>query len=117
MIRKSKWAKIAEKATRWLALSQDELNQLSTRELLLILQFSRGRAICSCGKGYHCGDDVLSEGELERNRRRFELGIRVKTALLSEWNGAPREHVPSKAEGKATRRLASNRREKKAMRF
>ena len=41
--------------------SNEQLEKLTTRHLTEILESARGRIICSCGKGHHCGDEVLTE--------------------------------------------------------
>ena len=59
----------------------DDLQELTTRHLLEVLDSSRNRIICSCGNGSNCGDSVLSPEERESNQAQQDLYSRVKQVL------------------------------------
>ncbi len=75
--------------TQYHTYSLDDLSKLSTRHLLNILDSSRGRYICSCGKGHHCGDDVLRPDEKWFNDKQDILKSDVLSILKT------REHLKS----------------------
>ena len=80
--------------------SLDDLSKLSTRHLLNILESSRGHIICSCGKGHHCGDDVLTSDEKWFNDKQDILKNAVKSILKT------REHLTStKPTGKVEKKV------------
>lgn len=83
-------------------LSVEDLNKLGTRELLNALESSRGKIICSCGKGHHCGDDVLREDEIAWNIKQDNLYDRLKEILKNREDIKPKV-VPKKAEKKKMR--------------
>lgn len=62
-------------------LSFDQLNQLGTRELVSALESARGRIICSCGKGCHCGDSALDSHEIQWNTQQAQLYKSLKMVL------------------------------------
>jgi hypothetical protein len=80
-------------------LSHDELNKLGTRELVNALESSRGRIICSCGKGHHCGDEVLDQDEKAWNQSQSALYSNLKD-ILKDREDVTRREVPRKAEKK-----------------
>ncbi len=96
-------------------MSFDELMKLPTRTLLLLYRISKSwRYYCSCGKEYHCGDDVLSESELAHNRFLVQFREKLKAHLDTL------EHVPRPSERRAIREQKIRERrpmEKKRMRF
>lgn len=83
-------------------LSMEELNRLGTRELVNALESSRGKIICSCGKGNHCGDDVLDEDEQAWNSKQQDLSLRLKDVLKNREDLSRRE-VHRKVEKKKMR--------------
>jgi hypothetical protein len=80
-------------------LSVEELNKLGTRELVNALESARGRAICSCGKSHHCGDDVLDQEERDWNKKQSELFLKLKD-ILKDREDVTRKDVPKKAQKK-----------------
>jgi len=80
-------------------LSIEELNKLGTRELVNALESARGKAICSCGNGNHCGDDVLTQEEKDWNKQQSELFLRLKEALKGRED-VSRKEVPKKQQKK-----------------
>ena len=84
---------------KYQAQTIEELNKLGTRELLNVLESSRGQIICSCGKGNHCGDDVLKEEEIDWNKKQDELKVKVKDILKDREDLTPNK-VAKKAEKK-----------------
>ncbi len=62
-------------------LSIEELNKLGTRELVHVLESSRGHIICSCGKGNHCGDETLTQDEKLWNEQQKALYTNLKEIL------------------------------------
>lgn len=89
--------------------SVEELSKLNTRHLLAMLKTTRSRHVCSCGPGWDCGDEVLSDWEREDNQKRFELGIRLKQVLKD------RPHVARDSKERTARNFGG--REKKVMRY
>lgn len=85
--------------TKYHELNVEELNKLGTRELLNVLESARGRVICSCGKGYHCGDDVLDEEQQQWNIQQRALEKRLKE-VLSHRENITKKQVPKKVEKK-----------------
>ena len=80
-------------------LSVEELNKLGTRELVNALESTRGRAICSCGKSHHCGDDALDQEERDWNKQQSELCVRLKE-VLKDREDVTRKEVPKKVQKK-----------------
>lgn len=79
--------------------TKEELGRLSTEHLIHILESTRGRKICSCGKGHHCGDDVLDEHDQMWNDRQDNLQTAVREVLASRPN-VPRTKQAPKREKK-----------------
>ena len=95
-----------------LELTDEELEKLNTRHLLAAHRRSRGSFyVCSCGPGYHCGDDVLPLDEQVTNQKVREFRVRLKLILDA------REHVPTSAQAKARTVRRDGRPEKKQMRY
>lgn len=69
--------------------SVQDLEKLTTQHLQHILKSARGRITCGCGKGMHCGDDVLDQDERDYNKAQEALLERVKPVL------SKREHIVS----------------------
>lgn len=86
--------------TKYHEYSEDDLNKLSTRHLINILESARGKIICSCGKGHHCGDDVLTCEEREFNNNQYELKAKVKHILKTREHLLPSTKPTKKAEKK-----------------
>ena len=61
--------------------SNEQLQALTTRHLTEILESTRGRIICSCGKGNHCGDEALTAEEIQFNQQQAQLYKKVKEVL------------------------------------
>lgn len=95
--------------TEWHGKGSKELGALSAPQLLRLLELSRSRATCSCGRD--CGDEYINQAGRDFNQKQFELSVRAKAAL------AGREHVPSRAEGKAARRERQARPERKVLKY
>ena len=74
--------------------SQEQLMALKTPHLLCVLGSARGRAICSCGKGHHCGDDFLDPEQLLFNQKQEELLGKVKAILSTRENVVSRKPTP-----------------------
>lgn len=87
----------------------EQLSALGTRHLIALLKASKNRMTCGCGPGYHCGDDLLSESDLEFNRLQWELGVRVKQILNS------RPHLERNTRARTARNFGGK--EKKIMRY
>lgn len=87
--------------------SVEQLMKLTTNHLVQILGSARGRIICSCGKGHHCGDEVLDEGEKQFNQNQESLFQKLKQVL------ATREHLFNQIKSAKT----VKRQEKKVMRY
>lgn len=81
------------------SLNNQQLNSLGTRELVNVLESSRGQIICSCGKGHHCGDDALEQDERQWNAEQEQLKMRVKD-ILKDREDISRKEVPRKTEKK-----------------
>jgi uncharacterized FlgJ-related protein len=84
-------------------LSIQDLSKIGTRELVNALESSRGKIICSCGKGHHCGDEVLDKKEQFFNLQQDQLYDTLKEILKD------REDVSTK--------IVSKKIEKKKMRY
>lgn len=69
--------------------SAQDLEKLNTRHLKHILESARGRITCGCGKGMHCGDEVLDTNERDFNLAQAALVERIKPVL------SKREHIVS----------------------
>lgn len=80
-------------------LSVEDLGKLGTRELVSALESSRGRNICSCGKGHHCSDDALTEEERIWNDKQYDLYMNLKS-ILKNREDVSRKEVPQKKEKK-----------------
>lgn len=80
-------------------LSVENLNKMGTRELVSALESSRGQNICSCGKGNHCGDDVLTAKERLWNDKQYDLYMNLKD-ILETREDVSRKEVPQKKEKK-----------------
>ena len=76
--------------------SNEQLQALTTRHLTEILDSTRGRIICSCGKGNHCGDDVLDTDELKFNEQQGELYTKVKEVLSTRESLVSTKQVKKK---------------------
>ena len=59
--------------------TDEELEKFTTRHLDAIHKAAYYRNTCSCGPGYHCGDDVLTEEERQQNAqfRAFQYRVRL----------------------------------------
>jgi hypothetical protein len=80
-------------------MDTEELDKLGTRELVNALESSRGRVICSCGKGCHCGDEVLTDDDRLWNKQQAELKTRLKSVLETREDLTPAD-IPRKVEKK-----------------
>lgn len=87
--------------------SIEQLMKLTTNHLVHILGSARGRIICSCGKGHHCGDEVLEANEKQFNQNQESLFQRLKQVL------ATRENLFNQVKSAKT----VKRQEKKVMRY
>lgn len=68
-------------ASNYHGKSKEELKQLPLNQLRHLLKLSRSIFTCSCGPGYHCGDDVLPTEEQEYNKKQRLLRQRCIEAL------------------------------------
>lgn len=66
--------------------TSDQFQALTTRHLTEILESSRGLITCSCGKGNHCGDEVLTTSERAFNNSQDTLFNQVKAILDTREN-------------------------------
>lgn len=83
-------------------MSAEELGKLGTRELLNVLESSRGQNICSCGNGHHCGDEVIECDEQIFNAQQQDLYTQVKDILKDREDLTPKP-FPKKIEKKKMR--------------
>lgn len=74
----------------------EQLQELSTRHLKEILGSARGRIICDCGKGHHCGDDVLQEDEKNFNEKKEVLVDKLKSIMKTRDNLVSTKQVKKK---------------------
>ena len=74
--------------------SDEDLQKLTTPHLLSLRDQAYHRFICSCGKGHHCGDEVLRKDEQDFNDAQSALRKRI-IAILNT-----REHVGTSAQRK-----------------
>lgn len=93
-------------AEKYRGASDETLQGLTTRALLLLLKRTRVSPMCSCGVS-SCTSGPAYDAEFEKAQS--DLKARLKTIL------ATREHVPSVSEALMLRRTLANRHEKKTM--
>ena len=82
--------------TQYHDYSVQELEKLNTRHLKHILESARGRITCGCGKGNHCGDDVLDTNERDYNMAQEALVERIKPVLSQRENIVSTKQVKKK---------------------
>lgn len=76
--------------------THEQLQELTTRHLKEILESARGRIICDCGKGHHCGEDVLTEDEKNFNEKQEVLVEKLKVIMKTRENLVSTKQVKKK---------------------
>ena len=76
--------------------TSNQLQALTTRHLTEILESSRGLIVCDCGKGNHCGDEVLTPSERTFNNSQGTLFNQVKSILDTRENLVSTKQVKTK---------------------